>query len=150
MIPIILGTDLPTNLPYYLNPDLLRTHLHAIGATGSGKSTLIVSIVKSLLRNPRPKCALFLVDPVGNLSQDLLTWMADRKTCPQHVADRLVYLEPANEKWVLPFHPLRSQSEEHLYYQAGRSMEIVLRGWASQNVEQMPRLRYWTSIVLTA
>ncbi len=23
-------------------------------------------------------------------------------------------------------------------------MEIVLRGWASQNVEQMPRLRYWT------
>ncbi len=147
MFPIKIGTDLETNLAYHLDPELLRTHLHAIGATGSGKTTLILSIVKSLLSNPRPKCALFLIDPVGNLSQNLLTWAADPKTCPNHLRKRLVYMEPANEKWVLPFNPLhrhQSESEEHLYFQAGRSMEIVLRGWASQSADQMPRLKYWT------
>lgn len=147
MIPLTIGTDVETNLPYSLDPDLLRTHLHAIGATGAGKTTLIVSIVKSLLTNPRPKCALFLIDPVGNLSQEILTWMADPKTCPNHVRDRLVYLEPANQQWVLPFNPLHgnhSVSEERLYFQAGRSMEIALRGWANQNADQMPRLKYWT------
>ncbi len=147
MFPIKIGTDLETNLAYHLDPELLRTHLHAIGATGSGKTTLIVSIVKSLLIDPRPKCALFLVDPVGNLSQSLLTWIADPKTCPNHVRKRLVYLEAANSKWVLPFNPLHREpleSEDRLYFQAGRSMEIVLRGWASQNADQMPRLKYWT------
>ena len=147
MFPIKIGTDVETNLAYHLDPELLRTHLHAIGATGSGKTTLILSIIKSLLSDPRPKCALFLIDPVGNLSQNLLTWIADPKTCPNHVRDRLLYVEPANQRWVLPFNPLHShqqETDEQLYFQAGRSMEIVLRGWASQNADQMPRLKYWT------
>ncbi len=144
MIPIILGTDQGTGLPVTLNPDLLRTHLHLIGATGSGKTNLIKLLIKSLALNPRPKNAIFLVDIAGNLSYDILRWIANDRLCPEHVRRRLVYIEPAREQFTLPFNPLLHTSEDHLYYQCGRAVEIVLRAWASQNIEEMPRLRHWS------
>ncbi len=81
---------------------------------------------------------------MGNLSRDLLLWMANERLCPEHVRRRLLYIEPAREDLVLPFNPLLHTSEDHLYYQVGRAVEIVLRAWASQNITEMPRLRHWT------
>lgn len=144
MIPILLGTDQATNKNFYLNPDLLRTHLHLLGATGAGKTVAIITLLRQLLMNSRPKSAVFVIDPMGNLSQDLLLWMANERLCPEHVRERLVYLEPAREGIVMPFNPLLHASNDHLYYQCGRAVEIVLRAWASQNIEEMPRLRQWT------
>jgi len=43
---------------------------------------------------------------MGNLSRDLLHWIAS-KHCPEHVRERLLYIEPANSEYVLPFNPLQ-------------------------------------------
>ena len=144
MIPIRIGTNQETGEPIILSPDLFRTHFHLLGATGSGKTNAIHVMLRAILATPRPKCCLFLVDPMGNLSNDLLKWMASDRLCPQHVRDRLIYIEPAHNEVVLPFNPLLHDSEDHLYFQVGRAVEIVLRAWASQNLEEMPRLRHWT------
>ena len=143
MLPIILGTDCETKQQVTVEPDLFRTHFHLIGATGTGKTTAIHTMLRPLLADPSPKCALFLVDPMGNLSRDLLLWIANDRLCPEHVRRRLLYIEPAREDLVLPFNPLLHTSDDHLYYQAGRAVEIMLRAWASQNIEEMPRLRRW-------
>ena len=80
MLPIMLGTEQATRQRVCLEPDHFRTHLHLFGATGTGKTTAIKTILRPLLATPRPKCALFLVDPMGNLSHDLLMWIAsDRR-----------------------------------------------------------------------
>lgn len=121
----------------------LPTHVHLIGGTGTGKTTAIRTITYPLLMDSQEPCAFFLVDPMGNLSNDLLTWMANERECPQHVRDRLIYIEPARGDVVVPFNPLRHQGPEQLYFQVARAVEVVLRAWASQNVEEMPRLRYW-------
>lgn len=142
-VPIVLGTDLETGRPFCLDPEATRTHVHALGSTGSGKTTALISLLRPLLMTSMPKSACFLVDPVGNFSHDLLLWMADT-TCPQHVRDRLIYLEPARDNWVMPFHPLRAGSDDQRYYQVARSLDIVLRGFGAQRTEEMPRLRYWT------
>lgn len=143
MFPITIGTEQRTGERVTLDPDLFRTHLHLLGATGSGKTVCIHTLLRPLLATNRPKCCLFLVDPMGNLSQDLLKWMASERLCPPHVRERLVYIEPAREDVVLPFNPLLHESDDHLYYQVGRAVEITLRAWASQNIEEMPRLRQW-------
>ena len=143
MLPVILGTNRETGQKLELNPELFRTHLHLIGATGTGKTTAIHTLLRPLLADGRSQCALFLVDPMGNLSRDLLLWMANDRLCPNHVRRRLLYIEPAREDLVLPFNPLLHTSEDHLYYQVGRAVEIMLRAWASQNIEEMPRLRRW-------
>lgn len=144
MIPISIGTDPETGEQIPLSPDLFRTHFHCVGATGSGKSNAVQVILRSILATPRPKCALFLVDPMGNLSSDLLKWIASDRLCPPHVRERLVYIEPARSDVVMPFNPLLHDCEDHLYFQVGRAVEIVLRAWASQAIEEMPRLRHWT------
>ncbi|MCA9095946.1 MAG: type IV secretory system conjugative DNA transfer family protein, partial [Planctomycetaceae bacterium] len=143
MLPIIVGTDRESGRGVSLDPDLFRTHLHLLGATGSGKTVCIHTLLRPLLGTNRPKCCLFLIDPMGNLTQDLLKWFASERLCPSHVRDRLVYIEPSREDVVLPFNPLLHDSDDHLYYQVGRAVEITLRAWASQNLEEMPRLRQW-------
>jgi hypothetical protein len=144
MLPIRIGADQESGDPIILPPDLFRTHFHLLGATGSGKTNAIHVMLRPILATPRPKCALFLIDPIGNLSDDLLKWIADERLCPDHVRQRLVYIEPARDDAVLPFNPLLFDTEDHLYFQVGRAVEIILRAWASQHVDEMPRLRHWT------
>ena len=74
----------------------------------------------------------------------MLSWIANERLCPQHVRDRLVYIEPAREDVVIPFNPLTHTSEANRYYQTMRSVDIVLRAWAAQDVTQQPRLLQWT------
>jgi len=145
MIPIFMGIDKQSGQKLYLDPDQFRTHFHLVGATGSGKSTAIQTLLRPILMQTRSEtCSLFLIDPMGNLSRDLLGWMVNERLCPQHVRDRLVYIEPAREDVIMPFNPLTHTSDANRYYQTMRSVDIVLRAWAAQDVSQQPRLLQWT------
>ncbi|MGV4928320.1 type IV secretion system DNA-binding domain-containing protein (plasmid) [Streptomyces sp. BHT-5-2] len=63
----------------------VRHHLHVMGATGSGKSTLIANLVLDDVRHHR---GVIVIDPKGDLVTDLLDRLPD--TC----ADRLVLVDP--------------------------------------------------------
>ena len=143
IINIELGTDKKTGLPFYLRPEWLRTHLHMLGSTGSGKTATIRNILAALALEPRNPYAIFIVDAIGNLSYEFLQWMANEERCPPEVRERLVYLEPARTEFVMPFNPLIHHNADELYYQVYRTVEIILRAWASQHIEEMPRLRHW-------
>ncbi|MGW3956986.1 type IV secretory system conjugative DNA transfer family protein [Streptomyces sp. NPDC004752] len=62
-----------------------RHHLHVMGATGCGKSTLIANLVLDDVRQHR---GVIVIDPKGDLVTDLLDRLPD--TC----ADRLVLIDP--------------------------------------------------------
>ncbi|MGW0734482.1 type IV secretory system conjugative DNA transfer family protein [Streptomyces sp. NPDC002851] len=62
-----------------------RHHTHLMGATGSGKSTLIGNLVLDDVRNRR---GAIVIDPKGDLVTDLLARLPD--TC----ADRLTLIDP--------------------------------------------------------
>ncbi|MFF3911042.1 type IV secretory system conjugative DNA transfer family protein [Streptomyces sp. NPDC001848] len=62
-----------------------RHHLHVMGATGSGKSTLVANLVLDDVRSHR---GVIVIDPKGDLVTDLLDRLPD--TC----ADRLVLIDP--------------------------------------------------------
>lgn len=101
---ILLGENGDTGEEICLEPDWFRTHMHLIGSTGAGKTSAIHTILQSLMLQTRSEqCCLFVVDPMGNLSHDLLRFISDEKFCPQHVRERLVYFEPARGDVVSPF-----------------------------------------------
>lgn len=144
MIPVRLGKDIQTQENVYLSPDVLRTHMHLVGATGSGKSTALLTMLQQLiLQTGSDKCCLFLIDPLGNLSRDLLRFIAHPVFATDFIRDRLVYIEPANNEYVVPFNPLAS-TDDNRYYQVMRAVDIVLRAWDAQEVRQQPRLLQWT------
>ncbi|MER8160244.1 type IV secretion system DNA-binding domain-containing protein [Streptomyces sp. NPDC094472] len=62
-----------------------RHHVHLMGATGSGKSTLIAHLVLDDVRNRR---GAIVIDPKGDLVTDLLARLPD--TC----ANRLILIDP--------------------------------------------------------
>jgi len=63
-----------------------RHHLHVIGATGTGKSTLLTNLI---LADAEAGRGVAVLDPKGDLITDLLARL------PAHVGDRLVLIDPA-------------------------------------------------------
>lgn len=146
-----LGTVVGTQQSVSLNTDSLRTHLHLVGATGSGKSSAIHVLLRQLmLADDREKACIFVFDPLGNLSRDLLRLIAYERYTPQHVRDRLVYLEPANKDAISTFNPLLHTDENNRYYQTMRAVELILRAFDAQNLAQQPRLLQWMTKAFTA
>ena len=128
--------------PFSISRTSFDTHWHLIGGTGKGKTTAIHTMLHELLLDPTHDPCVIIVDRLGGLSFDLLRWMTS-DFCTQDVRDRLVYIEPARDGAVLGFNPLVHDSEGHAYYKVSRATEIILRGWASQNLSEMPRLARW-------
>jgi hypothetical protein len=119
------------------------THLHLIGGTGKGKTTAVHTMLHPLLTDPFEKACFFIIDRLGNFSQELLLWISSR-FCTDAVRERLVYIQPSREDFVATFNPLKYNTEGECFYRVKRTTEIVLRAWASQDIQQMPRLDRWT------
>lgn len=149
MLPIRLGTNIDTNERFFLDPESFRTHYHLLGATGAGKTTAIHAMLRPLMAEPKKKACIFVLDRMGNLSRELLQWMASRPRL-QHVRNRLLYIEPAREEFVLPFNPLHFHSEANFYYQVARAVDLILRAWKSHDVTMQPRLLQWSYKALCA
>jgi len=138
----LLGHEHESGKPFWLPRSSFDTHWHLIGGTGKGKTTAIHAILHELFLDLSHEPCVFVIDRMGNLSFELLLWMAS-EYCTEDVRQRLVYVEPSREDVVLGFNPLLYDTEGHAYYKVSRAAEIILRGWASQNLEEMPRLARW-------
>jgi len=97
---IPLGKNLATGEEVFLDLDLLKTHLHVIGPTGTGKTRFLLHLSKYLMQIPR---ATFIqIDFKGDLHE--LT----RDYCiSAGLAKRLVIFDPQNQEAVCGYNPLR-------------------------------------------
>lgn len=134
----VAGAKKKLLLPY----SSFDTHWHLIGGTGKGKTTALNTILQQLLSDPLNERCVIMLDRLGGFSWDLLMWMAS-PYCPQYVRDRLLYIEPARENVILGFNPLLYESPANGYYRVACSSELVLRGFANQDLPSMPRLSRW-------
>lgn len=148
-IPIRIGVDLDTQQPLLVEPNQLARHFHIPGATGAGKSVAINALLRPIMKEARKKAAMFVIDPLGGLSRDLLTWIASPR-CPEHVRRRLVYIEVSNNNVVIPFNPLQSAQGDDVYYHVARTVDLILRAWSAQDLSQQPRLMQWSYAAMTA
>ncbi len=142
---IRLGKNQETQAKVSLPDSMLKTHLHLVGATGAGKTTAIHAILRQLMiATGRDESCIFIIDPMGNLSRDLLKIIAYERYTTSQARERLVYIEPARNDIVTPFNPLHHTNESNRYYQTMRAVDLVLRAWEAQDVAQQPRLLQWT------
>ena len=137
-----LGHRSGSRKPFYLPGQSFDTHWHLIGATGKGKTTALHRMIHEILLDPIERPCVFIVDRMGNLSFDLLRWIAS-EYCTEEVRDRLLYVEPAREDVVIGFNPLLYETLAEAYYRVSQASDIILKGWAAQNLAEMPRLSRW-------
>ncbi len=84
-------------------PSDATQHLHLLGATGSGKSTLMMNLV---LADAQAGRGAVVIDPKGDLIVDLL----DR--LPEEVADRVIIIDPEDDE--PPAFDVLTGSDAHL------------------------------------
>ena len=80
-----------------LDPDERRRHLYVIGQTGTGKSTLLLNLIRQDLAAGE---GLALLDPHGDLAQAALEHVPRART------NDLVYINPADAERPIGFNPL--------------------------------------------
>ncbi len=74
-----------TTTPIGLSLDERRRHVYILGATGTGKSTMLLSMIKQDLENNKGLC---LIDPHGDLTDQVLSIIPDNRI------EDVVYFNP--------------------------------------------------------
>lgn len=86
-----------------LDPDERRRHLYVVGQTGTGKSTLLLNLVRQDLASGE---GLALLDPHGDLARTVLAHV------PRRRINDLVYIDPADTDRPIGFNPLANVNDE--------------------------------------
>src|ERR1051325_7353168 len=90
-----------------LGKEELKTHVHGVGKSRSGKSKLIEHIARQLITLNKSFC---LIDPHGTLLRDLLTWLTFYKP------DRDIYIfEPSNGNRIVGFNPFYLHTQDPVW-----------------------------------
>ena len=86
-----------------LDPEERRRHVYVVGQTGTGKSTLLASLIAQDLAAGE---GLALLDPHGDLAEAVLLRVPRRRT------NDLVYINPADTERPIGFNPLWGVPQE--------------------------------------
>ncbi len=136
---IPLGSYGPRFLRQTVNLPLndLRSHIHIIGTTGSGKSRFLANLILSLLERGR---ALTLIDPHGDLVRLVMAQLIARGFFQDDAAyERLLYLDlPTAERQdrFLPFNVLDQSLPPHSL--ASNVKEAFHRAWPALSDGRAP------------
>jgi hypothetical protein len=142
-LPLELGLNLETYRPLFFELALFALHFHLIGATGSGKTSALEALLYQLWLNADPRQCFIIVDTLGGFSYRLLRFIANPELCPESIRERTVYFEPAHEQYSTTMHPLTFATRLQMDFSIERAMDLILRGFETQMLSAMPRLRLW-------
>lgn len=111
--------------PVYRVPAQARsTHMYVIGITGKGKSKLLESC---LVQDIRARRGCVLIDPHGDLTEDVLRHCLTRHILTPADAKHLIYFEPTRQDRIIPFNVLATDGRP--YEIAQRVVEAFRRTW---------------------
>jgi DNA helicase HerA-like ATPase len=91
-----------TATPVHLSLDRARRHVHIVGASGSGKSNLLLQL---LIEDVKQGGGIALLDPHGDLVDDLLARI------PEHRIEDVILFDPADTEYPVGFNVLAAHSD---------------------------------------
>lgn len=94
-------------IPFGIKDEDRLNHIYVIGKTGTGKSTLLLTMAISDIQRGNGIC---LIDPHGDIAEKILDYV------PKERINDVIYFNAANETHVIAFNPLQDipQDQEHL------------------------------------
>lgn len=105
-------------LPVYLKREDRFRHFYVIGQTGTGKSSIMQTMIRQDMRNGDGIC---VVDPHGSLVEDLLPYV------PKDRLDDVVIFDPADTERPMGLNMLEADGEEEMDMVALDAMQIMIK-----------------------
>ena len=97
-----------------------RAHMYVIGKTGTGKSTLLLNMIVSDIREGR---GVSLIDPHGDLAERVLDFV------PKERIEDVVYFNPADLEHPIAFNPLEYKSAHSNYLVTSGLISVFKKLW---------------------
>lgn len=98
-----------------------RSHMYIIGKTGTGKSTLLETLIKQDIISGQ---GIALLDPHGDLAEKVLEQL------PEQRKDDLIYFNVPDDSQALALNPLESVSPQKRPLAASGLLEVFKKIWA--------------------
>lgn len=118
-----------------LSPEERRRHMYLIGATGTGKTNLILRLIESDIVQRRSFC---VIDLRGDLVDRILLRLAATET-PESLGRRLLLVDLRHQDQIVGFNPLIGHGDT--YSRAMHLLEVVSRQSPSWGVQLEETLR---------
>jgi hypothetical protein len=129
--PLLLGQG--KNLEKFHLYDKVRlTHMHILGATGTGKSKFLEHLIRQDILQGRGLC---LIDPHGDLYDDVLAFCVQ-----EQLFDKTLLFDPSDSTYTLGFNPLQSFGD--ISYKAKQMRSACSKVWQI-NMNSSPRMARW-------
>ncbi len=133
VIPSALVTEGDPQPPVVaLSPQARLRHLYVLGATGSGKTNLLLRLIESDLRAGRTLCVL-------DLRGDLVDRILPRLASPEEWRERLLLLDLRDEGHAVGFNPLAGEGDA--YSRSLHLLDVLRRQSESWGVQIDETLR---------
>ena len=131
-----------------LSPEQRSRHLLAVGATGSGKSRFLESLIRQdILAWPRSRCGLLLIDPHGEVFDRVMAWAAANDLLRRWP---IVPIDLRRSDWVVSYNPLRPRGGSgDPAVVVGGFMRSMLYAWGQSSSSETPRLAKWLRTLLS-
>ena len=119
--PLVLGREVERNCDLNLSETERSMHMHVLGATGTGKSRFLLSLIQQDILEDRGLC---LLDPHGELYAHLVEWISNNEWLAKR--RKIRFIDLANPDWSLGFNPLKATTPAHI----PATVDAVTRGIA--------------------
>ena len=103
------------------------THFYVIGASGSGKTRFLETLIKQDIEND---LGFGVIDPHGDLTEDIKGYLyIFHKDNPEFLHERVVLIDPTNKEQVVAFNPLEITKGESAASIASELTEAFKKIW---------------------
>ena len=119
---LTLGATVSSGLsqPFIIPGDYRTTHMYVVGASGSGKSSLLKNLIAQDIRD---KMGLCVIDPHGDLIYDMVSQLGSRQA-------QTVLLDLADTDYLIAYNPLERRKGVLVAEQVAKLILAFKRIWA--------------------
>ncbi len=118
--------------PVYIKPDDRRRHFYMIGKSGTGKSTILNTMLRQDLANGQGTC---LIDPHGDLVEAVLPHV------PRSRADDIIVFDPGDLARPMGLNILEAESADEKEFMSQEALAIFIKMFGEEIMG--PRLQHY-------
>ena len=132
-----LGKIVGTRRTLAMSEEQRAVHMHILGASGTGKSKFIESLIREDIYEKRGLC---LIDPHGELAENILGVVSRMIYPPKNFH----YIAPHRDDWTVCYNPLaKRETTPDDWFVINAMKQAVVKVWGADNTQQTPLIDEW-------